>query len=170
MTATPTVDKGKIELKGQLVNTLHVDRLISTYKNERWLQNSERLGKSDSLSTWYGLPELEAFLQIAKENNANGIKFYFGVYPNDYEPVPEFQGRQTVVLVATKEKLTEQGSINKDIYLSNGEKYELLAFNLGFICPPFCNNLDSLKTKKSGIEIEKVGISVIKSGDKIIII
>jgi hypothetical protein len=56
MTPTTTKKRTQVEHKGQLVNTAHVNSLISTYKNERWIQNSERIGKNDSLSTWYGLP------------------------------------------------------------------------------------------------------------------
>jgi L-cysteine desulfidase len=130
--------KNQLSNKGQFVNTAHVDKLITTYKKERWVQNSERLGKNDSLSTWYGLTELEEFLQKAKDFNADGIKIYYGVYPKNQEIALELQGRQTVLLVATKEKVTENGTQNKDIYLKTSSGTNILAFNYGTICPPFC--------------------------------
>jgi hypothetical protein len=48
---------------GKLVNTEHVDTVIRTYKQERWMHNSKRLGKEDSLSVWYSIEELEEFFQ-----------------------------------------------------------------------------------------------------------
>ena len=46
---------------GKYVSTKHVDSVIRTYKKERWVHNSERLGKADSLSAWYSVEEIEAF-------------------------------------------------------------------------------------------------------------
>ncbi len=171
MTPTTTKSKNKIEHKGQLVNTEHVDNLISTYKKERWIQNSERLGKNDSLSTWYGLSELEAFIQKAKDHNADGIKIYFGVYPNDFEVVSEFQGRQTVVLVASKKKISESGTFNKDIYIVKNNISEILAFNYGDMCPPFCNHSNGTSIiNQIQIDTEKTGITLIESKKGILII
>ncbi len=156
--------------KGKLVGTQHVDTLIRHYKKERWIQNSERLGKPDSLSVWYGLEELSCFLELARENHADGIKMYFGTYPPDYAEVPEFQGRQTVVFVATKETKTNNGLSNKDIYLNRGGKMEILAFNFGCICPPFCKSkIHSSANGEFGIELEKIGISIIEEGERLII-
>jgi hypothetical protein len=81
---------------------------------------------------------VQNFLELAKEQNADGIKIYFGVYPEDYSK-PEYRGRQTVVLVATKEKMTADGELNsKDIYVLRDGKPEILAFNQSSICPPTC--------------------------------
>ena len=174
MTTTTAQSKSKIEHKGQLVNTEHVDSLISTYKKERWIQNSERLGKNDSLSTWYGLPELEAFIQKAKNHNADGIKIYYGVYPSNFEAVPEFQDRQTVLFVATKKIQTKFGFKNKYIYFSQNGTLTILAFNFGDICPPFCTgNGTGLKFENQNnltFSTEKIGISIIENKNRILII
>jgi hypothetical protein len=69
---------------GQLVDRAHVDELVRNYKKDRWAQNSARIGKEDSLSSWYNLDALEEFLKMARENNADGIKMYFGVYPKNF--------------------------------------------------------------------------------------
>jgi hypothetical protein len=92
---------------GKYVNTEHVDSLIRTYKKERWIHNTERLGKADSLSSWYSIEELEEFIANAKAEGADGIKLYFAAYPQDFNKIPDYAGRQTVVLVATKQKETE---------------------------------------------------------------
>ena len=47
---------------GRFVNTKHVDSLLKTYKKERWIHNSNRIGKADSLSVWYSVEELKEFL------------------------------------------------------------------------------------------------------------
>ena len=63
---------------GKYVDTAHVDTLIRNYKQERWRQNSERLGKEDSLSVWFSVEELEEFIANIKDYNATGVRFYFG--------------------------------------------------------------------------------------------
>jgi hypothetical protein len=124
---------------GQLVDSKHVDSLLSTYKTERWINNSKQLGKEDSLSVWYGMDELSEFMQIARENGADGIRMYFGVYPEGFDKVPDYAGRQTVVMVATKAKRNEDGRlITKHIYYQTDKGTELLAFNISYICPPVC--------------------------------
>lgn len=156
---------------GMLVSNLHVDKLITHYKKERWVKNSEKIGKADSLSTWYGLEELQSFLDLARENQADGIKMYFGVYPADFEKVPEFQGRQTVVLVATRKNHTENGITNKDVYLLKDGKAEILAFNAGQLCPPWCGgNIGTAFDFLQGIEMEKIGITLVDGGNEIIVI
>ena len=139
---------------GKYVNTEHVDSLIRTYKKERWVHNTERLGKPDSLSSWYSIEELEEFIATAKENGADGIKLYFATYPKEFKKVPEYAGRQTVVLVATKQKETENGPVNKDVYINGETGAEILAYNVGSLCPPYCGG------KGTGID-EGLGIAVI---------
>jgi len=158
------------EKKGKLVGTKHVDLLVSNYKKERWVRNSEALGKPDSLSTWYGITELQNFLNLAKENQADGIKMYYGVYPGDYNGDSILQGRQTVVLVATKQKLTEHGAVNKDIYISKNGRSEILAFNYGTLCPPYCNN--EIPPYDDGffeIELSSVGTTLIQKDGHVIV-
>ena len=123
---------------GKYVNTDHVDSLIRTYKKERWVHNTERLGKPDSLSSWYSIEELEEFITTAKQNGADGIKLYFAAYPQDFQKIPDYAGRQTVVLVATRQKETQQGIVNKDVYITGETGAELLAYNVGSLCPPYC--------------------------------
>src|SRR5215203_3285986 len=78
-----TVEKNPISV-GKYVDTKHVDTVIREYKQERWAQNSERIGKEDSLSVWWSVEEMENFLARAKDNGADGVKMYFAAYPEDY--------------------------------------------------------------------------------------
>jgi hypothetical protein len=129
----------KCEKVGSYLETQEVDTLLLNYKKTRWIFNSERIGKPDSLSTWYTVNELLEFLQKAKKNGADGIRLYFGAYPKDFKKKPEYAERQTIVLVATKSVPGENGSgIDKNIYINSGNGVQILAYNVGKACPPFC--------------------------------
>lgn len=122
--------------------TAHVSSLIREYKQKRWVANSERLGKPDSLSAWCSIQDLENFIAEAKSNGADGVKFYFAAYPDNYQAIPEFSGRQTIVHVATKSKVNLSGAVqNKDMYiLKNGQTHIMFGGNDPLkICPPYCN-------------------------------
>ena len=47
-----TIQKKSVKA-GKFVNTEHVNSVIKNYKQERWVHNSKRLGKEDSLSAWF---------------------------------------------------------------------------------------------------------------------
>ncbi|HVM88697.1 MAG TPA: hypothetical protein VMT76_10960 [Puia sp.] len=155
----------KVEKKsmkvGSFVNKNHVDKVIRTYKKERWVHNSNRIGKEDSLSAWFSIEEIEEFIAMCKNHNADGIKFYFAAYPEDFAPKPEYAGRQTIVMVATKAKETEDGSMNKDVYYEKDGASEILAYNVGNLCPPICGgpNLNG----ETGIG--SLGATIIQKGD-----
>src|SRR5689334_3262052 len=121
-----TIEKKSLKV-GKYVNTNHVNTVISNYKKERWVHNSQRIGKEDSMSSWYSIEELEEFIANAKEHGANGIRFYFAAYSNDYAEVPAYAGRQTLVMVASKAKRTAEGILNKDVYISTEEGSNILA-------------------------------------------
>lgn len=136
-----TIQKKSLKA-GKFVNTEHVDSVIKNYKQERWMHNSKRLGKEDSLSVWYSVEELEEFLAKAKDHGGDGIRMYFGAYGQDHAPKPMYEGRQTIVMVATRHKETEKGEINKDVYISTEKGSTILAYNAGHLCPPFCTQDD----------------------------
>jgi hypothetical protein len=149
---------------GTYVDTAHVDSVIRTYKQERWVHNTERIGKEDSLSTWYSIEELEEFMETAKRNGADGVKVYFAAYPKDFAKEPEYAGRQTVVLVATKQKQTTEGVLNKDVYVDGQTGANILAYNFGQLCPPYCGGKGTGSDEGLGIAIVDIkgkGLSVI---------
>ncbi len=140
---------------GKLVDTKHVNTVISNYKRERWVNNSKHIGKEDSLSVWYSVEELEEFLAMVKEYGGDGIKMYFGAYGKEDAPMALYAERQTVVLVATKMKETDNGQVNKDLYISGESDNTILAYNAGSLCPPFC--------QQNG---EGIGITILDKGDE----
>jgi hypothetical protein len=153
-----TIEKKSVRV-GKFVDTEHVDKVIRTYKQERWVHNSERLGKEDSLSVWHSIEELEELIAKAKEHGGDGIRFYFGAYPKDYTAQPLYAGRQTIVMVATKQRETESGAVNKDLYISTETGTQVLAFNAGKMCPPFCD------PKGGGLSADDgLGITIVDRG------
>ncbi len=132
-----TIEKKSLKV-GKYVNNNHVDTVIRTYKQERWVNNSKHIGKEDSMSSWYSVEELEEFLDTVKMNGGDGIRFYFGAYPTDFALKPEYAGRQTIVLVATRSKEVDNKTVNKDLYTNTEGTPQILAYNLGALCPPIC--------------------------------
>src|SRR5688500_6067019 len=151
------VNQKKALKVGKFVNTYHVNSVIRNYKQERWVHNSKRLGKEDSLSAWFSVEELENFLEKAKVYGGDGIRVYFGAYDKEYTDQPLYAGRQTIVLVATKQKETKNGHINKDIYIQAEKGSTILAYNSAQLCPPFCDNSD---------DFGGIGITIVDKGDE----
>lgn len=161
MTSTKTLMPQKAV--GKFLTTVEANQLIRTYKQERWIHNTERIGKEDSLSCWWSIEEIENFIEVAKQNNADGLKFYFGAYDKNYNEIEAYQDRQTLVMVATKESKTDAGIKNKDVYINNENGKNILAFNRGSLCPPECGP----KNPGSGIEADpfEIGITIVDKGD-----
>jgi hypothetical protein len=150
---------------GKYVDTAHVNTLIRNYKQERWRQNSEHIGKEDTLSVWYSLEELEGFIQKAKYSGANGIRLYFGVYPENFAPNPLFSKQQTVVFVATKNKDAEDGGYTeKNVYVSTDKGAEILAYNYGGMCPVYCPSPRKPTTGDSD-DWGGLGITIVDRGE-----
>ncbi|MBC7650847.1 MAG: hypothetical protein H7101_03775 [Deinococcales bacterium] len=157
-----TIEKKPVSV-GKFVTTKHVDTVIRNYKQERWIQNSERLGKEDSLSGWWSIEEIESFLETAKMHNADGIKLYFGAYDKNYQEKPEYAGLQTIVMVATKQKEGTYGTtINKDVYVTGENGNNILAYNMVQLCPPYCGK----NPPNTIFDDVEVGVSIIDRGEK----
>lgn len=142
-------------------STQHVDTVIRNYKQERWAQNSDRLGKEDSLSAWWSIEEMENFIAAAKEHGADGLKFYFGAYGSDYKEVPEYAGRQTLVMVGTRESATTRGLKNKDLYIRTESGTNILANNSAAMCPPKCGPMTP-----DGLDMDNIGVCIVDRGEK----
>jgi hypothetical protein len=154
-----TIQKKSVKV-GKLVDTQHVDTVIRNYKQERWVHNSKRLGKEDSLSVWYTVEELEEYLQLVKKHGGDGIRLYFGAYNKEYSEKPLYAGRQTVVLVATK---ATDGGTNKDIYVNTENGHSILAYNVGSLCPPMCKGYG--EEDPAGGGFGDIGITILDKGD-----
>lgn len=161
-----TIEKKSVRV-GKYVDNDHVNTVISTYKQERWSYNTERMGKADSLSAWYTVEELEDYIELIKAHGADGIRFYFGAYPENFDEMPEYAGRQTIVLVATKNMDNGNRQANKDLYINDGRKARLLAYNMPQLCPPFCNTQPN-PTIPPGTTLKnnkpEIGVTLIDNG------
>ncbi|NII24904.1 hypothetical protein HB364_07435 [Pseudoflavitalea sp. X16] len=165
-----TIEKKTVKV-GKFVDTTYVDTLIRNYKQERWAQNSERIGKEDSLSVWYSVEELEQFIEKIKMYGADGVKIYFGAYSSDFAENPAYADRQTLVLVGTKANTTAAGVANKDIYVNTGKGNSILAYNYGQMCPPNCSNGGPIKpAEPAGDEWGGIGVTIVDRGDKGVVI
>lgn len=122
---------------GKFLSNQHVASLLSTYKHNRWIDNSEKLGKEDSLTAHVTIEELEMLIEKIKVQGGDGVRVHFAAYPENYTAVPEFAGRQTIVMVGTRK--SEEG-VNKEIYLSEGKDARILAYGDMPVCPPFCGS------------------------------
>ncbi|HXB08154.1 MAG TPA: hypothetical protein VNW04_13585 [Puia sp.] len=122
---------------GKFLTNEHVATLLSTYKQNRWIDNSEKLGKEDSLTAHVSIEELETLIERIKLQGGDGVRLHFAAYPDDYTPAPELAGRQTVVMVGTRK--SEDGA-NKEIYLSEEKEARILAYGDMPVCPPFCGS------------------------------
>lgn len=161
-----TIEKKSLKV-GNYVDTHHVDTVIRNYKRERWVHNSERIGKEDSLSVWYSIEELEQFIEKIKMHGADGIKMYFAAYSEDVAPNPLYVDRQTMVMVATKVNETATGAANKDIYIPSGNgATTILAYNQGSLCPPLCSGGTNKPGEPEGDDWGGIGITLIDRGDK----
>lgn len=148
----------KIMKAGQFVDNKHVTMLRENYKQNRWMANSERLGKPDSLSVWYSLDELKQYIETAEAAGADGIRVYFGVYPSVFPENILLQDRQTMVFVATQQKSSETGKTeNKDMYVSTPNGPEIVAFNFGLPCPPACVGDQSVQIGFRTAELQPAG-------------
>lgn len=160
-----TVEKKTLKV-GKYVGTEHVDNLIRTYKQERWAHNSSRIGKEDSLTVWHSIEELEEFLNTAKAHGGDGIKFCFAAYPDNYADNPDYAGRQTIVLVATKTKEQVNGLGQRDIYIQDEDKTKILAYNSGRVCPPMCPP----PPPTFDTDNPEIGISIVDKNDGMVVI
>ena len=85
------------------------------------------------------------------------LNYISGAYDKEHQEQPLFAGRQTIALVATKQKETETGVSNKDIYIQTEKGSSILAWNAGSICPPYCNvEFDS----------DQIGITIVDKGNE----
>jgi hypothetical protein len=119
--------------------TADAETFIREYKQKRWVQNSDRIGKPDALSAWYSIEELEHFISLTKSHGGSGVRVFYGAFPEDYTAQPEYAGRQTLVMVATRSRILEDGcTTDKNIYTHKNGRVEILSTQNPRICPPIC--------------------------------
>ena len=123
---------------GKFLNNQQVASFLGEYKQNRWVANSDKLGKEDALTAWCSVEELETLLEKVKMYGGNGVRICFAAYAENHTEQPELAGRQTVVMVGTRS--SKEGGSNKDLYISEGKNAKILAFGDMPICPPLCGD------------------------------
>ncbi|WP_289659553.1 hypothetical protein [Flavobacterium panacagri] len=94
----------------QLITKEFARQLNVNYNNKKASLTAKKAEKEDANAIWYSLEELENYIHYIKTNgakdgyNVDGIRFYFGVYPED-EKHGEKAGLTTLFLVPTGKKI-----------------------------------------------------------------
>lgn len=94
----------------QLITKEFARQLNVNYNNKKASLTAKKPQKEDANAIWYSLEELENYIHYIKTNgakdgyNVDGIRFYFGVYPDD-EKHGEKAGLTTLFLVPTGKKI-----------------------------------------------------------------
>ncbi|MFD2940372.1 hypothetical protein [Flavobacterium notoginsengisoli] len=94
----------------QLITKEFARQLNVNYNNKRASLTAKKADKEDANAIWYSLEELENYIHYIRTNgakegyNVDGIRFYFGVYPDD-EKHGEKAGLTTLFLVPTGKKI-----------------------------------------------------------------
>lgn len=97
----------------QLITKEFAKQLNVNYNNKKASTLSfvgKEAKKEDANAIWYSIEALESYIHYAKTNGAkdgysvDGIRFYFGVYPDD-EKHGEKAGLTTLFLVPTGKKI-----------------------------------------------------------------
>lgn len=92
--------------KEKLITTEQALQLNECYKEKQYGFGAENDGNF-SCSSWYSLEDLEGYINYVKEQalqqkvNVNGIRFYFGVYPEDMKDKSKL-GQNTLFMCPTK--------------------------------------------------------------------
>jgi len=103
-------------------------------------KNYQDLAPSNkTISGWVSLMEI---VKLVSENNANGVRIYFGRYADDEQPYP---GQNTVMLVATRGNADPTTADSKDVLTQGatilvGDSFEGLPGDVIPLCPPACPN------------------------------
>ncbi|WJS93548.1 hypothetical protein NYQ10_15770 [Flavobacterium johnsoniae] len=96
----------------QLITKEFAKQLNVNYNNRKASLTAKKPQKEDANAIWYSLEELENYIHYIKTNgakdgyNVDGIRFYFGVYPDD-EKHGEKAGLTTLFLVPTGKKIEQ---------------------------------------------------------------
>ncbi|MBL7731951.1 MAG: hypothetical protein JNM88_12290 [Chitinophagaceae bacterium] len=110
------------------------------------------MGKEETKSAWYSLEQFEQVMREMYYQNADGLRIYFGAYP---ESDPVYGGQLTIIFVPTR--LDTTSGKHKDVIIDDDINYDdrknqtdaqdsEAAFFKGLdtfgLCPPSCIDQD----------------------------
>jgi ribosomal protein L31 len=127
---------------GGYITPDEAQQMIDLHSKERREMVKNQRGIEDTQSCWYTIAELMNYLQTIQENGADGVRIYFGVYPDSH---PTYPGQQTIVFgptssgevesdaeaTATSETTTSTGERSRGSGLGRG-----LMYNHSQMSPP----------------------------------
>lgn len=136
---------------------------ISNYGSNKGSILSQELGRTDTRSIWYSREHIESLLQEIDLVNGDGLRIFFGAY----ESTHEYPNQTCLIMVPTREEMTENNSIiHKNVILEDEPDFENRSslareiwtitgdedlsdvcrnFNHGSPCPPLCDGSDGLE-------------------------
>lgn len=144
-----------VPLPDIFIGTGNVQTMVARYLAEKYpLLQTAQAAKNASLnetkSVWYSKEHIETLLSEINITNANGLRIYFGAYPDNHSIAP---GQQCLLMVPTR--AGENGNV--DIVYENEPDFEARLnatgtsraispqkeatpkpFNYGSPCPPIC--------------------------------
>lgn len=110
---------------------------ITLQRFRKLQQNYQTLDPSNkTISGWVSLIEL---MKLVSDNNANGVRIYFGRYEDGEQPYP---GQNTVMLVATRGKADPTTADSVDVLDEHATillgNFTGLPGDVIPLCPPAC--------------------------------
>ncbi|KAB8152323.1 hypothetical protein EZY14_014875 [Kordia sp. TARA_039_SRF] len=122
--------------KDKLISSEQATALNDNFKAKQKSMYSTENNSNFSCSSWYSLEDLEGYINYVKEQalaqkiNVDGIRFYFGVYPENTKDKTK-AGQNTLFMCPTKKSVTiaegrfseEEGSDSKDITTISAMNY-----------------------------------------------
>jgi len=154
-----TIEKKSVKV-GNYVNRKQVDTFVRAYKQQTWGHNSDRIGKEDALSCWYSVEDLEMLLEKVKTHGGDGVRMYFGIYPEGYNDNPEYEGRQAIVMVGTRGSYKN----SKEIYV--GKENSILAYVGNIPCPNWCPAQPTQPPLPHTYQTAPLGVTLVDRGEK----
>ena len=96
--------------------------------------------KTHVKSVWFSMEQLTKIYERLKEESSNGLRVYFGRYPDDVsdfsDPKP-IANTDTIILISTKANGLERDGSDDG---SNDDDYDLIE-NRGEQCQPHCGGI-----------------------------
>lgn len=117
---------------------------------------STHIGKPDTKSVWYSKEHITELIDEIELASGDGMRIFFGSYDCNHA---EFADQTCLVMVVTREQLTENGIIHQNViveeepgfeersaepaivpnWIKNNRLYTKRDFNHGSPCPPVCD-------------------------------
>jgi hypothetical protein len=133
--------------KDKLISNDQALELNQCFKAKQASGSGAENDSNFACSTWYSLEDLEGYINYVKEQalaqkiNVDGIRFYFGAYPESTEDKSK-AGQNTIFLCPTKAGLSMDGAERSSDYGSSGSEdvTSIPAMNFGSTGNPPIND------------------------------